>query len=221
MLGSLNNIKTIYGIISLILPGYVVYSVINKMVTYEIKSDFDKTIMVAWYTLTCSLIMNFFAEKFSDGSCFIGELFTNDILSLITSIFIAFILGVAIGEFKIHDLLSNILKLFHIQSKSSSFTTGWERAFYTLEPAYLEITFNDGTTILGSFDKNGMASTDINNKDIFLSEYCTYDKNEGSYKLDKSSGGIWINANEVRCISICRNLGTVSKTNESEDKKGA
>lgn len=70
--------------------------------------------------------------------------------------------------------------------------TGWEFAFQEREPEFVIVHLNDGTKIYGAWAEGSVASTDENERDVYLSQMLKVEPN-----------GKWGRFNPPRSILIC------------------
>ena len=121
-------------------------------------------------------------------------------LFLFVSIIGSLIIAVLIGICKQTSIIDKVLSFFKIQ-KIHSIPTAWDYCFSKQQEAYVIVTLKDGKTIYGLFSTKSFASSDFEERDLYIEKTYTLD-NDMSWKEDEKSQGVLIVFSEIETIEF-------------------
>lgn len=114
----------------------------------------------------------------------------------------ASLLGLVIGCFKYHNGFEILLKKMKIK-KSHPIPSAWDYFFSKQETAWVIVTLKNGKTIYGLYADRSFASSDPEERDLFIEK--TYILEDGNVWIeDESSSGILLSQNEIETIEFLK-----------------
>lgn len=181
-----------------LLPGYIYFSVL-KIILPESREGkfllllkflgFSSFNFIIWFWLIVRI-------DFQDISFL-------TILGILLIIFISPIFfGIVSGKEKQYGLFANFLKFFGLNPKDIS-PTAWDFKFSNTTTEFVLVTLKDGEIIGGYLGENSLASSDFNERDIFLEEVYKI-SDGGEWIVDDRSKGIWIAGDQIRTIEFLK-----------------
>jgi len=181
-----------------ILPGFVINCVIDATNPpkkyhdgiYFLKCLFYSIIHCAIWSWAYSLILNYTFKHFT--LYWISLVLLTIIGAALIAILIVFI--------KQKNLICKMLEKLKIRSIHST-PTAWDYIFSQQNSDYVIVTLTDDTKIKGWFSTNSFASSDSEERDLYIEElYCTEGKQE--WIEDKGSKGIYISKDQIKFIEF-------------------
>lgn len=110
-------------------------------------------------------------------------------------------LGLMSGLMAQRGTLRRLLERYGI-SAVHPVPTAWDWVFSTTGPSWTIVTLRDGSQVAGLFSSRSFASSDPNERDVFLERvYRIEEEGEPWARVDRSAG-IWIAAPEIRHIEF-------------------
>ncbi|MBQ7264809.1 MAG: hypothetical protein IJS61_01775 [Firmicutes bacterium] len=186
-----------------VIPGFIIAETINSIIPSKRRSDAEKLLLYLGYSILnfgCWLWLFICAtNNLKDKTSLYWLVIAA--LALITG----FLTGCVISFFKIHNPIKWVMKKIKIQV-ANPIPTAWEYKFSQLtQGRYLTVCLEDGTVIRGAFYNKSLASSDMENMDLFLEEVYMIDN--GKWKAVKGSDGVWISSNSIKWISFLKEEG--------------
>lgn len=130
-----------------------------------------------------------------------AEHFIKFCLSLLaTTIIGATILALGISAIKQKRIIERLLQRFKI-NKIHPVPTAWDYFFSQQEPVWLIVTLKSGKTVYGVFSKHSFASSDPDERDIYIEKVYSLADDE-TWIEDKHSRGILIDKSEIETIEF-------------------
>jgi len=80
--------------------------------------------------------------------------------------------------------------------------TAWDYVFARDERYWARIELGDGTLVEGILDSNSLASTEPEERDVFLESVFKLDAQTGEYKQLERNAGVLVKADEIRTITF-------------------
>ena len=116
----------------------------------------------------------------------------------IGSFIVPFAIGLFAGLDIRYDWSFNLLKSIGIDV-NHPIPSAWDWKMSKIEPCYIMVTLDDGTKWAGKFDVKSNASTDRNERDIYIEQVFDLDHNDNW--LARNSG-VWINRQHIKSIEF-------------------
>ena len=79
--------------------------------------------------------------------------------------------------------------------------TAWDYCFSNQQESFVIVTLTDGTQLFGWFSSNSFASSDADERDLFIEKGYKVGK-DGKWFLDKESAGIYIPKDKIKFIEL-------------------
>lgn len=122
------------------------------------------------------------------------------ILLLVITLAGAALLAVFIGVVKQKEIIERLFEKINI-NKIHPVPTAWDYYFSKQEASWIIVTLKNGKTIYGEFSDNSFASSDPEERDLYIEK--TYSINEDmTWAEDEKSKGILISKDEIETIEF-------------------
>lgn len=197
----LTNVETTLLILALVLPGFLTVSVFRLIVPAKELSD-QRGILsyLAFSTINYAL----FGWVLWLG--FQQRLFEYDlVLAILLWLFVFFLapltLGLLLGFVWQRDIHRRLASKIGIRI-THPIPNSWDYMFGSIiEPAWLLVTLTDERQVAGFFGTRSFASSDVNERDIFVEQVYKVDS-AGAWHPDDPGKGLWIPQREIKLITI-------------------
>lgn len=182
-----------------LIPGYIISEIVRHFLPDREHNEFEKTIrclgysifeLALWYWLF-SMIM----QKYSNST------YRYWLFLILTVIGTSLVTGIIIGLIRKGQLFRKALSFFGVHT-DHPVPTGWDYKFSKSETEkWVCICLDNETYIRGKFGVNSLASSEKDNRDIYLEE--VYLRNEeGTWHKEERTDGIWISAGSIKWINF-------------------
>ena len=184
-----------------LIPGFIAYQNAYNITPTKAYEENSKFIVCLMYGIINYIVffkpINYIYSYVSNINNIINEwgLF---ILHSFTAILLGIIIGICTKNNYIRLLLSKI----GIQTEHPT-PTSWEFLFSNISRyCWVIVTLKDKTEIKGYYGTSSFASSDLNNKDIYIEQIYTMNEETGMWETEPKKKGIWINGDEIAYIEI-------------------
>lgn len=180
-----------------ILPGYIMNEIIEALIPVKVHTEGIKTIKFLGYSVFNFTIWSWlFVLIYKNLSSTSVSYY---VLLIMFTVITSTLSGIAIGLLRKFELIRKLFIRFRVQMVHP-IPNAWEYKFSKIEePRWLIITLGSGKCIYGYYGIKSLASSDMNNRDIYLEEIYELDENKNWTKVDRTDG-IWINESEIKLI---------------------
>ncbi|WP_027215224.1 DUF6338 family protein [Butyrivibrio fibrisolvens] len=193
---TISSIEVVVYTAYFVLPGYVIYGIVNSFVPMQIRSDAEKVLRFILYSLIELALWFWWLGRIGDA-----DKSTYWIKLLAVVLFTSIITGAVIGIFLKWNPCGRLLRRLKVQV-ISKVPSAWDYKFSNLkEGRRLTVALNDGTFIRGIYYSRSMASCDDGYKDIYLEESWQLD-GDGNWVRVKDTDGVWISPGAIKWISF-------------------
>lgn len=190
----------IYTVIFLV-PGFIIDEIVTALMPTKIYSDATKKLKFIGYSVfNFSIwIWLFYLIKVNmDNTSWIYLAVL--VLSLLITSFIS---GITIGLVRKLELLRKLFIKFNINILHPV-PTAWDFKFSEIhEERWVIVTLEDGKYVFGKFGYASLASSEKDERDIFLEETYILGENERWVKRERTDG-IWIKASNIKSIEFIK-----------------
>jgi len=201
-----------------ILPGFIIKTIIN--VLNPPKKEKDATLFLSYLTYSlvnlalCSWAY-VLVSPLSDSECTL-HLYWLALLGI--TIVGSIVASIIIGFLKYHRVMYKLAQKFSFNVIDPT-PTAWDFWFHKTEPSFVVVTLKDGSQIHGWFGSNSFASSDEQERDLFI-EKIYHKLDDGSMKTIPESCGIYISKDIVKFIEFinyerspsCQTTKTITAT---------
>lgn len=194
----IESLDTVLFTVICVAPGYYMAKIIDAINPTE-KKEFYST-SVRWIVLSL-LNLSYSMWLFKLLSSF--KNLSNTLFWLILPLgvsFIGSILALLLAWFKHKQILRILFKKSKI-SPTHSIPYAWDYAFHNSFSHFIVVTLIDGSQIFGWYSTNSIASSEPDQRDIFIEK--TYSYND-TWKEIEPSEGIWIRGDQIRAIEFLK-----------------
>ena len=192
---TINSIEVVIYTAYFVLPGYIIDGVIESIIPRGQKSDGEKIIRCIGYSLVEYACWYWKISQISNGKW-------HWLYLLLWIVGTSLFTGLVLGVIKKWQPIRYVMSLFDVMVQSP-FPTSWDYKFANLlEGRRIVVALIDGSFIRGLYYNKSMASSDVNNRDIYLEQCCMVDEETGEWYLVKNSDGVWIPEKSIKYITI-------------------
>jgi len=183
-----------------VLPGFIIKSIIDTLNPPRKATDSSFFFGCLAYSLVNSAIFSWAfilirpLERESNWYWFILLSIT-----LVGSVLIA----IPIALIKQRRLIYKIAKKWDV-SVIDPTPTAWDYWFSRSEPSFVLITLDDGSEIRGLFGEESFASSDPQDRDIFLEKLYLKENNSEAWKDNPENDGLYISKDTIMLIEFKR-----------------
>ena len=196
-------------ILTYLVPGFLFF-IFYERVVGKIRRDTLQT-GLAYLTVSSFFLVLLQLELLT----LVAANITNKIYNYLIILINNFVSPVIFGHLAAKFITSGIYKkYFHVSGGIYALKTGWATmcSERLRKPASIKIKFNSGDEVLGYFGINSLASSDFENRDIFLERAITENEDE-SVEFTQYNDGLWVSLNDAQLIEIYSDL------NREEEQK--
>jgi len=127
--------------------------------------------------------------------------FRHVLFTVIFSLFLPAAVGFYLGKKAQADPVKGLLRRLGISVLHPA-PTGWDFAFARRKCYWIRVEFMDGEEIMGVFGDGSIASTEPDERDVFLESICAWNEENGRYEEVEDNQGMWIKGNGIKLISF-------------------
>lgn len=195
---TIDSFEAIFYTCIFLLPGFVIKSVMDTLVP-PIKHNDTK------YFFSCLLysIINFAVWSWAYllvSKCFKKHYILYWFLLVLVTVIGASVLAVIIAAVKQKGIIEFIFKIIKI-NKAHPVPTAWDYYFSKQEEAWIIVTLKSGKTIYGQYSEHSFASSDAEERDLYIEK--TYNINEDmTWVEDDKSKGILVSKDVIETIEF-------------------
>ena len=190
-----------------IIPGFLCFTAFNITIPGRKKTSFENKILISLSISIFELICLKNVLSYTPDS---STTFPKIMLSIFLLFIIPSLLGFLFGKIILNEKFRSFFGYSHV------IETAWDDVFTNIEKhRYISITLTTGEVIRGLFSNPSIASSDINDRDIYISKI--FDEN---WKEPKSKKGILIKSDFIKYIKFYeREKQDVQNEREKRSKK--
>lgn len=188
----------IYTVMFLV-PGFIIDEIVATLMPMKIYSDAARTLKYIGYSVfnLTVWIWLFYLVKVNVDNSTVGYWVLLVLCLLLTSL----ISGVVIGLIRKFELLRKMFVRFNINILHPV-PTAWDYKFSKIQvEKWVIITLENDKHIYGKFGYASLASSEKDERDIFLEEIYTLDEEEKWVKKERTDG-VWIKASNIKIIEF-------------------
>lgn len=125
---------------------------------------------------------------------------------VLIAIVLPVVYGALWGFFRQRGYDRKVFALFGLKTfERSHAPTAWDAMFSERSESWIIITLKDNTRVDGWFGVESHASSDDDQRDLFVSHVLTQ-REDGRKELVKNTGGVYISADEIKTIEFIKNV---------------
>jgi hypothetical protein len=193
-------------LIAFLIPGYVWWSTEALLVYVNRKQEWERFAL----TLLLRSTINYLPWgpvlwRIVDGKLYETAPFSFSVVCTVLVFVQPAVLGLGWGFFHRSGRLQRALeKIGLVPYRERGAPTAWEALFAEMPPRWLIVTLKDGAQVRGWYGKGSFASSDGEQRDLFLSHLVVVQP-DGTSKLVENTAGVYIGANEIKTVEFIQN----------------
>ncbi len=178
-----------------VLPGYIIYNIIDAFVPLGVRSDAEKLVRCIGYSLIELALWYWCLGRIEKAMQAYWLVLLLAVLG--SSSATGFVIGIILKLSLIKRLLSKIG--LQVQNR---IPTAWDYKFSSHKSGgRVTVALTDGTFIRGLYFDKSMASSDATYRDIYLEKCCMLNDKDEWVEVEKSDG-VWIAPNSIKWINF-------------------
>lgn len=202
---TINSMDVVVYTAYFVLPGYIIYGIVNSFVPRKIKSDAEKLIRFILYSLIELALWFWWLSRVSNAD---KSTYWIKLLGVI--LFTSIVTGTVMGIILKWNPIGWLLRKLKVQI-INPIPTAWDYKFSNLKQGRrITVALNDGKYIRGIYYNKSMASSDDGYKDLYLEEVWQLGDNDNWVRV-VGSDGIWISPNVIKWISFMEDENNARK----------
>ncbi|WP_434311600.1 DUF6338 family protein [Hominifimenecus sp. rT4P-3] len=197
---TIESLNVVFYTCIFLLPGFIIKSVMDTLVPPAKHNDTK-------YFFSCLLYSIVNCAIWSWAYILLGENFEEQlikywVLLLVITVVGATLIAILIGSVKQKGIIEWLFSKLRI-NKIHPIPTAWDYYFGRQEESWIIVTLKSGRTIYGKYSVNSFASSDFEERDLYIEK--TYTVNEGHVWIeDEKSKGIFISKEDIETIEFLR-----------------
>ena len=195
---TINSLDVVFYTCIFLLPGFIIKSIIDVLVPPQKYNDTK-------YFFACLLdsVINcaiwswaYYLLSFLLKQCCILYWLSLVGVTIVGSVIIALIIGII----KQKEIIGKVFDKIEVD-KSNPIPTAWDYYFSKREESWIIVTLKNGKTIYGNYSSNSFASSDPEERDLYIEKTYGID-NEGKWIEDNQNKGILILRDDIETIEF-------------------
>lgn len=195
-----------------VLPGFIINSVIDATNPPKRHNDGIYLLKCLLYSIIhCAIWSWAYSVILNHTFKYLTLYWISLVLSTLTG---ATLIAICIVVIKQNNLIYKMFEKLKIRAIHST-PTAWDYIFSQQNSDYVIITLTDDTKIKGWFSMNSFASSDPEERDLYIEELY-YEEDEQEWVKDKGSNGVYISKDQIKFIEFKKgeNNEQYQKTNK-------
>ena len=198
---NVDNLKSIYLIVSALIPGFIYNSILLKFIPLRRK---EKELFILQFLSATGFIYALcspFIYFLLFSATIIHHPNWRAALWFAVIFFVPVLVGVIHADIVQKDRLAWFYRWLNIRP-ISPIPTGWDWIFSKTEPCFVLVTLINGIEIAGFFGLDSMASSDPDRRDIYIERVYEIPANDGAWTPVERSLGIYISESQIAFIEL-------------------
>ena len=181
-----------------VLPGFIINSIIDCMNPPKKHNDGIFLLKCIGFSLVSCAVWSWLYKLVLQCSCL--SILWHWIFLVIISIVGSSVIGILIAVVKQFQIIDRILSKVKVNTIHST-PTAWDYLFSKQTPSFIIVTLSDDTKLCGWYSAKSFASSDPDERDIFV-EKGYYISEDGTWNIDNQSEGFYIPKEQIKYIEF-------------------
>ena len=204
----LNSVSTVVLISLFILPGYMIKSILStarpekkdRDAAYYLSCLFYSLINCAVWSWAYFLVSSWAFSKSSRHPILFW------VYCLAITLIGALLLSLAIVLLRYLKKSERLTKLFDKMDLNTvhPIPTAWDYCFSRRQGNWVIVTLNDGSIVRGLFSSGSFASSEADERDMFIEDCYGFNQENNEWIENKSSDGVYISASQIKTIEFLK-----------------
>lgn len=182
-----------------LLPGFIINAIIDSFAPSVRSSDTKYFLSCLLYSIVNCSFASFVYVFLKDCFYQAAPVLYWFLIILVTVIF-ATLIAIAIGLIKQKEILECVCSCIGLR-KIHPIPSAWDYSFSKQQASWVIVTLETGEVIYGKYSSNSFASSDPNERDLYLEKTYTLDQNK-KWIEDPKSNGILISKDAIQAIEF-------------------
>lgn len=197
---SIESIDVVLYTCTFLLPGFIIKSVMDTLIPPVKFNETKYFLSCLFYSIIncaiCSWIYILLLNNFEMQSVWFW------ILLVVITIIAAIVVALCISVIKQKNIVGCIFSKFNINS-INYVPTAWDFYFSKQNESWVIVTLKSEKTIYGKYSVNSFASSDSEERDLYIEQTYKYIE-EQPWGVDNTSNGILISKDEIETIEFLK-----------------
>jgi hypothetical protein len=183
-----------------ILPGFLTKTIVNSLYPPKRASDAIQFLSYLGYSLVTLAICSWAVMLINPLSENIQTVPLYWFLLLVIILVGTVLTSLLVGFLKYHKTIQKLAKKLRLHA-IDPIPTAWDYKFHDMPASFVVVTLRDGAQIHGWFGRNSRASSDEQERDLFLEKVYTRHE-DGAIKTTNENQGILISKDVIKYIEF-------------------
>lgn len=197
---TIDSLDAVFYTCIFVLPGFIINGVVGSLVQPKRTSDARFFLSCLAYSIINCAVWSWLYSLISPLLDTHPTLYW--LLLILITVFGAAIVALIIGAFIQREVFPNLLGMLKLKRILPQ-ATAWDFFFSKEESAWVIITLLDGSKVMGRYDTKSCASSDYEERDIYVEEVFTIDDNN-VWQNNEKSLGIYISKGQIKTIEFLK-----------------
>lgn len=199
----LENANDLFFVLAVLAPGFIFSAVLSQLVPRR-QAGTTETLILGYLTGTAFnyAICGFPLYQVLTHGWLAGKPLAQAIVWFGTIFIAPMVLAIIVGAFIQHDWLSWFFKFIRLRW-INLIPTGWDWKFSRTGECYVIVTLQNGAVVPAFYGPASMASSDPNQRDLYLERVYTIES-DGPWKPVEGSGGIFIEGSQIAYVEFLK-----------------
>lgn len=199
---TLTSFEAVYCTVIFLLPGFIIKGIIDSAIPPKRKSDGIYFLECLMYSIVCCACCSWVYINIINS--YFDELYKKWLLILVVTFLGAGIIGFIVIVIKNTGVIRKFFRYIHISIIHPT-PTAWDYYFSQQKESYVIITLQDGTQLLGLYSYDSFASSENEERDIYVEKGYKIGET-GEWIEDEESEGFYIPRDEIKYIEFKRGV---------------
>lgn len=197
---TIDSLEVVYYTSIFILPGFLIKDIIKSMTPSAKTSDSIYFLSCLAYSITnCAIWSWLYNILYQNRNTLLSWYW---VLVVLSTLICASLLAIVLGFIKQKEVLSKVLNKTNVNYINPT-PTAWDYYFAKQKPSWVIVTLLEGSKIYGRFDSSSFASSDRDERDIYIEEVYGIDK-ENNWIKNELSDGVLVSKSNIKTIEFMK-----------------
>lgn len=196
----IDNINAVIYTLNYVIPGYIILKIISTITPTAKQSEMEIIVQSIGFSILNNLIWSF-AFSLIKLNFYKTNIVLFNIFTSLVFILSGIVTGIIIALLIKYNVLGKLLKVLKIES-TNPIPTAWDYVFSKYESYWVEIEVSSGKQIRGLFSNMSYASSEYDNRDIYLEELYEKKSDNSVWEKVERTKGVWISSSDIKHIKF-------------------
>lgn len=196
----IDKIDAVIYTLNYVIPGYIILKIISTITPTAKQSETEIIVQSIGFSILNNSIWSF-AFSLIKLIFYKTNIVLFNIFTSLVFILSGIVTGVIIALLKKYNVLGKLLNVLKIES-TNPIPTAWDYVFSKYESYWVEVEVSSGKQIRGLFSNMSYASSEYDNRDIYLEELYEKKSDNSVWEKVERTKGVWISSSDIKHIKF-------------------